>query len=79
MLSHNPHQHPHQLAFHPPSPKLKLRTLTGVTSDENWPHLDSLIRTAFPSVKEKIDTRKTKTPPISKTLWAGKVANAIRN
>lgn len=78
-VNHNSHQHPHQLAFHPPSPKLKLRTLTRVTSDENWPHLDALIRTAFPGVKERIDSRKTKTPALSKAVWAGKVVDSIQN
>ncbi|GLB34904.1 putative NAD dependent epimerase/dehydratase family protein [Lyophyllum shimeji] len=49
----HPHQHPHQLSFHRPQPKLKFRTLSGATSDENWPHLDSLVRNAFPTLKER--------------------------
>jgi len=57
---HNPHQHPHQLSFHRPQQTLTLQTLSGATSDENWPHLDKLIRNAFPNLKERILTRQMK-------------------
>ncbi|KAF9464751.1 adenylate kinase-domain-containing protein [Collybia nuda] len=51
----NLHQHPHQLSFNSSNQKLKLETLSGTTSDENWPHLDSLVRTSFPTLKAKIE------------------------
>ncbi|KAF5381103.1 hypothetical protein D9615_003999 [Tricholomella constricta] len=53
----NPHQHPHQLSFHR-SQQLKLQTLSGATSDENWPHLDKLIHTAFPTLRERARSRE---------------------
>ncbi|KAF7294885.1 adenylate kinase [Mycena indigotica] len=49
-------QHPHQLTF-PPTHKLLLKTLSGTTSDEIWPQLESVIRTAFPSLKERAESR----------------------
>ncbi|KAG6900849.1 hypothetical protein C0993_009967 [Termitomyces sp. T159_Od127] len=48
----NLHQHPHQLTFHRPQ-KLMLKTLSGTTSDENWPVLDRAVRFAFPALKER--------------------------
>lgn len=54
----SPHQHPHQLCFHRPQQHLRLQTLSGATSDENWPHLDKLIRTAFPALKCRAPTRQ---------------------
>ncbi|KAG5645245.1 hypothetical protein DXG03_006662 [Asterophora parasitica] len=55
----NPHQHPHQLTFHR-SQSLKLQTLSGATSDENWPHLDQLIQSAFPSLRERARSRESR-------------------
>ncbi|KAF5358381.1 hypothetical protein D9756_001521 [Leucocoprinus leucothites] len=46
-------QHPHQVSFHRPH-KLKLATLSGATSDENWPHLDELAQ-QFPALKERTE------------------------
>ncbi|KXN86880.1 GTP:AMP phosphotransferase AK3, mitochondrial [Leucoagaricus sp. SymC.cos] len=46
-------QHPHQVSFHRPH-KLKLATLSGATSDENWPHLDELVQ-RFPALKERAE------------------------
>ncbi|KAF8892540.1 adenylate kinase-domain-containing protein [Infundibulicybe gibba] len=46
----HPHQHPHQLSF---SPRLKVRTLTGKTSDEIWPQLERSVKSAFPALKER--------------------------
>ncbi|RDB21121.1 GTP:AMP phosphotransferase AK3, mitochondrial [Hypsizygus marmoreus] len=54
----HPHQHPHQLSFHRSRHRLKLRTLSGSTSDENWPQLDKLIRTSFPNLHERAATRE---------------------
>ncbi|PFH54306.1 hypothetical protein AMATHDRAFT_72813 [Amanita thiersii Skay4041] len=53
----NPHLHPHQLSF-PQSalPTLKVKTLSGTTSDQIWPQLDGLIRNGFPSLRERVDT-----------------------
>jgi adenylate kinase len=73
------HQHPHQLAFLPSTSGLKVRTFEGLTSDENWPHLDRLIQTAFPGVKKRNDTLKMKGPALSKVIWAGKTQDSIRN
>ncbi|KAF9454539.1 ADK-domain-containing protein [Macrolepiota fuliginosa MF-IS2] len=46
-------QHPHQVSFHRPH-KLKLATLTGATSDENWPHLDELVQ-QFPGLRARAE------------------------
>jgi hypothetical protein len=53
------HQHPHQLSFHRPL-GLKVITLSGTTSDEIWPHLDSLLRNTFPGLREKLETQENK-------------------
>jgi len=60
MPAQNTHQHPHQLSFHYPTPKPKLRTLSEPTSDENWPYLDELVRTSFSAVKLRAETREMK-------------------
>jgi len=49
----NPHLHPHQLTFPQPRPILKMRTLSGSTSDEIWPHLQYTVRAAFPALKKR--------------------------
>lgn len=36
----------------------KLVTLTGRTSDEIWPQLESVIRTGFPMVKERQESKR---------------------
>lgn len=73
-ISH-PHQHPHQLSFHRSQAKLKLRTLTGATSDENWPHLDQLVRSAFPSLRERTETKKSnKQWPLNDVIISNTVA-----
>ncbi|KIL69798.1 hypothetical protein M378DRAFT_184182 [Amanita muscaria Koide BX008] len=51
--SRNPHLHPHQLSI-AQSP-LKLRSLSGSTSDEIWPQLDAVVRGGFPSLRERVD------------------------
>ncbi|KAH9484346.1 GTP:AMP phosphotransferase AK3, mitochondrial [Psilocybe cubensis] len=56
----NTHQHPHQISFHTPS-GLKVKTLSGTTSDEIWPHLDRLIHNNFPGLREKLETREIRT------------------
>jgi len=48
------HQHPHQLSFDQ-LPGLKVKTFSGTSSDEIWPHLDSLLRNTFPSLKERLE------------------------
>ena len=68
---HNPHQHPHQVSFHRPPQRLKLRTLTGVTSDENWSLLDRLVRTAFPDLKERLDPQRSKASDLNKAMRSG--------
>ncbi|KAF7323028.1 adenylate kinase [Mycena chlorophos] len=52
-----PSQHPHQLSF-PPTHQLMLKTLSGTTSDEIWPQLEAVVRDAFPSLKERSQTRR---------------------
>ncbi|KAF8921242.1 adenylate kinase-domain-containing protein [Mucidula mucida] len=57
----HPHQHPHQLSFHTRPPhKLLLKTLTGTTSDEIWPQLDSLVLSTFPGLRVKGETQEAK-------------------
>ncbi|KAJ3564053.1 hypothetical protein NP233_g8547 [Leucocoprinus birnbaumii] len=51
-------QHPHQVSFHRPH-KLKLATLSGATSDENWPHLDELVQ-QFPALRERAEVLRMK-------------------
>ncbi|KAF8798067.1 adenylate kinase [Phlegmacium glaucopus] len=55
----NAHQHPHQLSFHRPS-GLKVKTLSGRTSDEIWPHLDRLLQNTFPGLRERLETQENK-------------------
>jgi adenylate kinase len=49
----NAHQHPHQLSFPTPS-GLKVKTLSGITSDEIWPQLDRLLQNTFPGLRERL-------------------------
>lgn len=48
----NPYQHPHQVSFHRPS-GLRVKTLSGSTSDEIWPQLDRLLQNTFPGLRER--------------------------
>jgi len=50
-ISRDTLQHPHQVSFYRPH-KLKLATLTGATSDENWPYLDELVQ-QFPALNKR--------------------------
>ncbi|KAF8910974.1 adenylate kinase-domain-containing protein [Gymnopilus junonius] len=56
----NVHQHPHQLSFYKPS-GLKVKTLSGTTSDEIWPQLDRLIQNTFPGLRERLEPKVVKT------------------
>jgi len=49
----NPNLHPHQLTFPQPRATLKLRSLSGSTSDEIWPHLQQTVRAGFPALKKR--------------------------
>jgi len=40
---------------------LKVKTLTGDTSDEIWPQLDRLVQNTFPGLRERLETTATKT------------------
>ncbi|TCD64651.1 hypothetical protein EIP91_003811 [Steccherinum ochraceum] len=40
-----------------PSRTTRVSTLTGSTSDEIWPHLEGLVRSSFPNLKERSETR----------------------
>jgi len=51
----SPHQHPHQLSIDKDKRRFRLETLSGATSDENWPVLENIIRTQFPSLTERAD------------------------
>ncbi len=55
----NPHQHPHQLSFpvRPPH-QLVLKTLSGKTSDEIWPQLDSVLKRTFPNISERAEVKR---------------------
>ncbi|KAF5330895.1 hypothetical protein D9619_005632 [Psilocybe cf. subviscida] len=55
----NSNQHPHQLSFPTPS-GLKVKTLSGTTSDEIWPQLDSLLLNTFPGLRARIEPKQTK-------------------
>lgn len=43
-----------------PRSGVKLVTLSGSTSDEIWPQLENVIRTHFPHVKERVESREHK-------------------
>jgi nucleoside-triphosphate--adenylate kinase len=43
-----------------PSNTTQLVTLTGATSDEIWPKLESVLNSAFPSLKQRQETREQK-------------------
>jgi len=58
--SRNRHQHPHQLAFPHRVQELKFVTLSGTTSDEIWPLLDGLVKTSFPTLKERVESRESR-------------------
>ncbi|EKM82636.1 hypothetical protein AGABI1DRAFT_97595 [Agaricus bisporus var. burnettii JB137-S8] len=72
-LFHTP-QHPHQVSFHRPH-KLKLVTLNSGSSDENWPHLDELVR-QYPSLRERLDKMNNVSDAIVASGMAA--ANAYR-
>ncbi|KAJ3744735.1 adenylate kinase [Lentinula detonsa] len=53
----HPHQHPHQLAFHTKPPhRLMVQSISGTTSDEIWPQLETVLKEAFPGLKERVDS-----------------------
>ncbi|KAK0240065.1 adenylate kinase [Armillaria nabsnona] len=55
----NPHQHPHQLSFPVKPPhQLVLKTLSGKTSDEIWPQLDSVLKRSFPNISERAEVKR---------------------
>jgi adenylate kinase len=60
------HQHPHQVSFHRPA-GLKVKTLSGSTTDELWPQLDRLLQNSFPSLRERQEPRTKKT-----IQWVGR-------
>lgn len=66
-------QHPHQVSFHRPH-KLKLATLCGATSDENWPHLDELAQ-QFPALRERAEVVRMR-HSLSDTIVASGLAAA---
>ncbi|KAG6866960.1 hypothetical protein C0991_003876 [Blastosporella zonata] len=72
----NPHQHPHQLSFHRPQQKVILKTLSGATSDENWPVLDRALRSAFPTLKERPVSRDLRRKDLNDTLFAHQMGAA---
>ncbi|PPQ72588.1 hypothetical protein CVT26_003691, partial [Gymnopilus dilepis] len=74
----NTHQHPHQLSFHAPS-GLKVKTLSGTTSDEIWPQLDRLIQNTFPGLRERLEPKAVKTRQlVSSAITAGLDATSSR-
>ncbi|KAG6917980.1 hypothetical protein DXG01_017164 [Tephrocybe rancida] len=66
----NPHQHPHQLTFHRSQQKMILKTLSGATSDENWPVLDQAIHSAFPTLKERAISRDMRINDFNDAMFA---------
>ena len=44
------------LSYYSAHPLTKLVTLTGTTSDEIWPKLDSAVRASFPTLRERAHT-----------------------
>ncbi|KAG6874195.1 hypothetical protein C0995_003741 [Termitomyces sp. Mi166 len=68
----NPHQHPHQLTFHRPH-KVVLKTLSGATSDENWPVLDHAVRFAFPALKERASLRDCRRNDLKDAIFTDQV------
>ncbi|KAF8964051.1 adenylate kinase-domain-containing protein [Flammula alnicola] len=40
---------------------LKVKTLSGTTSDEIWPQLDRLLQNSFPGLRERLETKETRT------------------
>ncbi|KAF8651472.1 hypothetical protein AX16_004771 [Volvariella volvacea WC 439] len=56
----SPHLHPHQLTFPQVQPRLKVQSIAGSTSDEIWPHLEQIIKTSFPAVRERAESAETR-------------------
>ena len=46
------------LAYYNASKSTPLVTLTGATSDEIWPQLEHVLKSSFPSLKERPETRE---------------------
>ncbi|KDR81658.1 hypothetical protein GALMADRAFT_239746 [Galerina marginata CBS 339.88] len=68
----NAYQHPHQLSFHTPH-GMKVRTLTGVTSDEIWPQLDRLLQNTFPGLRERLEPKETRTKQLLSNALAAEL------
>lgn len=73
----NPHQHPHQLTLHRPQ-KVMLKTLSGATSDENWPVLDRAVRFAFPALKERSSLRDRRRSDLNDTTRINQLGASLQ-
>ncbi|KAF8077898.1 adenylate kinase [Lyophyllum atratum] len=61
-----------------PAPRFKLKTLRGATSDENWLHLDKIIGSAFPHLKERNVSRQTRrTSNLSDVAFTDRVGAGV--
>ncbi|KAL0946590.1 hypothetical protein HGRIS_012791 [Hohenbuehelia grisea] len=67
---HHPNQHPHQLSLERPL-QLKVETLSGTTSDEIWPLLETTVKAAFPTLRERIDVRRKHSLSDALLGWEG--------
>lgn len=65
----NPNQHPHQLSIHRPA-KVAVRSISGNTSDEIWPELDYIMRSMFPSLKQRADPAAKRTQDLAGAVAA---------
>ncbi|KAG6845327.1 hypothetical protein H0H87_010784 [Tephrocybe sp. NHM501043] len=64
------HQHPHQLSFHRSKQRVVIKTLSGSTSDENWPVLERAVRLAFPTLKEQSMSQNGRRNGLNEAIFA---------
>ncbi|KAH6918523.1 adenylate kinase [Coprinopsis sp. MPI-PUGE-AT-0042] len=74
----NPHLHPHQLSIHRPE-KVAVRSISGNTSDEIWPELDYIMKSMFPSLKQRSDPAAKRTRDLAGAVAAASDLQAAAN
>ncbi|KZT70161.1 adenylate kinase [Daedalea quercina L-15889] len=63
----------------PPLYRVKMVTLSGSTSDEIWPQLESVVRANFPHIKERAESREQKRrTSLSEAVLAREEASAAK-
>jgi len=74
----NTEQHPHQVSFDRPF-GLRVKSLSGSTSDEIWPKLDRLLQNTFPGLRERTETTATRTKQLVGDALAAELSVSSRS